>query len=181
MRPDATCLSQQHVPGAKRPPCKYSYMKVASYQCAMFDTLKKEAPKKTPRDLMNEGVFTRAELLTGFIYCVKLRVKNPEAVCNNCGQCCKMWADRKHALHPDQPCKGKGTFDNPENPCTKLIDNGDGTFSCEIYGDIMGCPDRLPDGADYDLFEQFLDGTSIGQIKRLMKCPSCVYEFERAI
>ena len=183
LRPDETCVTgvqtlepyALRVPGSRRPPCNYFYVKEGRYQCALFDRLRQEAP----RNLMNEGVFTRLELYQGFLYCVRLVVKNPEASCNRCGQCCKMWAVRNFALHRDKPCKGKGTLDNPENPCSKLIDNGDRTYSCSKYGEIFLCPVRLPTGAEYDLFEQFLDGTPIGQIRKLMMCPGCVYEFMR--
>ena len=191
MRPDRTCITGEQtlepnprVPSSRRPPCKYHYMKGTTYQCSMFDRLKKEAPQKTPRDLMNEGVFDRLELYAGFLFCVRLIKKNPATICNQCGQCCKMWALKQYALYPDKPCKGKGTLTNPDNPCTKLIDNHDGTFSCAIYGTEeynKNClmPQAFPIGTEYDLFEQFLNGTTIGQIKRLMKCPSCVYEFIR--
>lgn len=187
MRPDITCvtgvqtldLDSSRVPSSKRPPCKYHYKKGTTYQCALFDRLKNEAPKKTPRDLMNEGVFDRLELFSAFLFCVRLIKKNPTAVCNRCGQCCKMWSVKQFAKNPDLPCKGSGTLANPANPCTKLIDNGNGTYSCSVFGQIPNCPERLPDGTDYDFFEQFLDGTTIGQIKKLMKCPGCVYEFQR--
>lgn len=153
-------------------------MKGSKYECGLFDLLKDAAPQKTPRDLIAEGVVTREVLFTAFVHCVKLVVTNPEAKCNRCGECCKMWAG-DHPLHPDKPCSPGGTIENPENPCTDLIDNGDGTYSCAEWGEIPNCPDRMPDGTDYDLFLQFLEGRTMGQIRKLLHCNSCVYEFGR--
>lgn len=174
MRPDETCVTGERVPGRRRPPCSYHYVKGRRHGCGLFDLVKDAAPQKTPRDLIAEGVVSRDILFTAFVHCVKLVVTNPEAECNRCGECCKKWSG-SFPLHPDKPHRPE--FDNP---CTKLIDNGDGTYSCEEYGEIPNCPDRLPDGTDYDFFLQFLDGRTMGQIRKLLHCPACVYEFGRA-
>ena len=187
MRPDITCTNKQHVPNVKRPPCPYHYMQGSDYECYLIDTIIYGAQRgKRPQDLINEGAVTREALFTFFVYCLKLKIANPEAVCNECGECCKMWADRAFAQYPDKPCKPlDGTIKKPANPCTKLVKQG-AIYKCAEHGTIPQCPQRLPDGADYDLFLRLLDGDLLicldvaTQQVKLKTCPSCVYSFIRS-
>jgi len=187
MRPDVSCTNTQHVPKAKRPPCPFHYMQGSDYKCQLIDIVIQAAQQgKRPKDLISEGTLTRETFFTFFVYCIKLKVVNPEAVCNECGECCKLWADIRFCEHPDKPCKPlDGTIQKPANPCTKLVKKGQ-IYKCAEYGDIPNCPDRLPDGTDMDLFMALLDGSLLicidvptQQIK-MKTCPSCVYEFVRS-
>jgi len=195
MRPDETCKTgeQSLIPNAKivpskwgpsNPPCQYYYLSVSKkHSCKILDEIKKAHPHQSPRDLINAGIFSRLELYTFFLYCIRLIPVNPDAPCIRCGECCKQWAHRRFAKYPDRPCWPAGQPpDDPYNPCTKLIQLEDGTYSCEIYGlDFAKKCRGEPFGAHDDLFEQFLDGVSPDKITRKVSEPSCVYRFEREL
>ncbi len=190
MRPDESCITGEQtlapgipiVPGFRKLPCPYHYMQSENYKCALFDLLTSEAPQKTPRDLMDEDIVDRQVLYTAFIYCVRLILKNPSDTCARCGECCKLYANASYKTHVNLPAKPlDGTLETPANPCTKLIDTDAPLYACELYGTdnfARACLD-YPSGQEINLFEQLLDGKTIGQINQFLRMPNCVYEFER--
>ena len=139
----------------------------------MIDIEEELSHYKKPKDWMGNNVQRRHLLQQYFIEVLDLICINPDEPCARCGECCMLYAASMYAVHKDRPCK-------PEfnNPCSMLVLEPDGKYSCKLYGK-ENYPKKcsgFPDGAEIALFNQFLNGDPLD---RFIIMPSCVYRFRR--